>query len=59
MNHAGMRPVFADLAEGDPGRFQGEIEFTMGGDWFLLLSGKSTEGERFRVKVDLPGVQRP
>lgn len=57
MNHAGMRPVFAHLAETEPGRYAGKLEFTMGGDWFLLLTGRLPEGGRFDKKVDVPGVR--
>ena len=57
MNHAGMKPVFARLEETEPGRYAGKIEFTMGGDWFLLLSGTSASGGLFTRKVDVPGVK--
>jgi len=57
MNHAGMRPVFTRLEEVEPGRYAGPIEFTMGGDWFLLLSGQIPGGGRFDKKVDVPGVK--
>jgi hypothetical protein len=57
MNHAGMKPVFTHLQEIDPGRYAGSIEFTMGGDWFLLLSGMSSGGEKFSKQVNVPGVE--
>ncbi len=57
MNHAGMRPVFTRLEETEPGHYVGTIEFTMGGDWFLLLSGQLSGGGRFHKKVDVPGVK--
>lgn len=57
MNHAGMRPVFARLEETAPGLYAGTIEFTMGGDWFLLVSGRRDDGVRFDRKVDVPGVK--
>lgn len=53
MNHAGMKPVFARLEEAAPGRYAGTIEFTMGGDWFLLLDGRYADGRRFRKKVSV------
>jgi len=56
MNHAGMRPVFAHLKETEPGRYSGSIDFTMGGDWFLLVSGKFPGGRHLDKKVDVPGV---
>ena len=57
MNHAGMRPAFAQLTETAPGRYRGKIEFTMGGDWFLLVSGELPGGGRFEKRLDVPGVK--
>lgn len=57
MNHAGMKPTFANLHAAGPGHYAGTIEFTMGGDWFLLLSGERSDGSRFTQKVAVPGVE--
>jgi hypothetical protein len=57
MNHAGMRPAFAQLNEVEPGRYAGSIEFSMAGDWFLLLSGEVPGEGRLEVKVDVPAVR--
>jgi hypothetical protein len=56
MHHAGMRPVFTELVETRPGHYTGTIEFTMAGDWFLLLSGQRADGGHFSRRIDLPGV---
>ena len=55
MNHAGMVPEFADAMEAEPGLYRGELEFTMGGDWFLVVSVKDGESSFERV-LDVPGV---
>jgi hypothetical protein len=57
MNHAGMKPTFGQLKETSKGHYTGTIEFTMGGDWFLLLSGQLSGGVHFTKKVDVPGVK--
>jgi hypothetical protein len=57
MNHAGMRPSFADLREVEPGRYSGTIEFTMGGDWFILVTAKTLEGKTVERKIEVPGVK--
>ena len=57
MNHAGMRPVFARLQETAPGKYTGPIHFTMGGDWFLLLTRESAAEGTLNEKVDVPGVR--
>lgn len=56
MNHAGMKPVFAQLKETTPGHYSGRIDFTMGGDWILMFSGDQGDGGRFEKRVDVPGV---
>jgi hypothetical protein len=56
MNHAGMVPVFADASEVAPGRYQAELEFTMGGDWFILVHADLPDGRSMERKVDVPGV---
>jgi hypothetical protein len=56
MNHAGMKPVFADAREEKPGRYKADLEFTMGGDWFILVEGKRKDGKTFKKKIDVKGV---
>jgi len=57
MNHAGMKPIFADLAEVEPGRYSGTVPFTMGGDWFLLVTATTPEGNTVDGKIDVLGVR--
>jgi hypothetical protein len=57
MNHAGMKPSFADLEEIEPGKYEGTLDFTMGGDWFLLFTAETSDGKTISHKVDVPGVQ--
>lgn len=57
MNHAGMKPSFADLTEVEPGRYQGTLDFTMGGDWFVLVTAKTQDGKTVERKIDVPGVK--
>lgn len=59
MAHAGMKPVFAEAKEDQPGRYQAKLEFTMAGDWFVLIEGKLSDGRPFRQKVDVKGVKAP
>jgi YtkA-like len=58
MNHAGMTPVFADAKEVEPGRYETELEFTMGGDWFVLVNVTLPDGRKLTRKVDVRGVTR-
>lgn len=57
MNHAGMSPVIAHFDETAPGVYTGQFEFTMGGDWFLLLNGQLPGNTHFLKKIDVPGVK--
>src|SRR5262245_27044359 len=50
MAHAGMKPVFAEAKEEKAGRYSADLEFTMGGDWFILIDGKLADGRSFRKK---------
>jgi len=59
MNHAGMKPSFADLEEIEPGRYAGTLKFTMGGDWFIFVTVTTQDGQSIEKKVDVKGVQRP
>lgn len=56
MNHAGMVPVFADAVEIAPGRYRADLEFTMGGDWFILVRADLPGGRSMERKIDVPGV---
>jgi hypothetical protein len=56
MNHAGMVPVFADLEQVSPGEYAGSLNFTMPGDWFILVTATLADGRTVEKKIDVPGV---
>jgi hypothetical protein len=56
MSHAGMVPVLAQAAEVAPGLYRAELEFTMGGDWFILVRAELPDGRFLERKIDVPGV---
>jgi hypothetical protein len=56
MNHAGMVPVLAEATEVSPGRYEASLEFTMGGDWFILVQATLPDGRTLEHQVDVPGV---
>jgi hypothetical protein len=57
MNHAGMKPSFAELSEQEPGVYSGTIDFTMGGDWFLLVTVTGPDGKVVEKKIAVAGVR--
>ena len=59
MNHAGMTPVFGTASEISPGRYEAPFQFTMGGDWFILVKAGLPDGRQFERQIDLPGVTNP
>ncbi len=57
MTHAGMAPVFAEALEAEPGRYRATLEFTMGGDWVVILHAALPDGRRFERRFDVKGVR--
>jgi hypothetical protein len=59
MSHAGMVPVFGQATEVAPGRYEATLEFTMGGDWFILVRADLPDGRSLERRIDVPGVDMP
>ncbi len=57
MSHAGMRPVFGEARESGPGRYESALEFTMGGDWVVLVRLTLPDGRKIERQFDVKGVQ--
>jgi hypothetical protein len=57
MNHAGMKPSFADAREKEPGKYEATLEFTMAGDWFILANATLADGRKLQRKIDVPAVR--
>jgi hypothetical protein len=57
MSHPGMAPVFSDAKEIAPGQYRSRIEFTMAGDWYILVHIKLATGETLERQIDVKGVQ--
>ena len=57
MTHAGMKPEFADVKETQPGRYEGEVNLPMAGDWVILLHGKLRNGTAVEKQFDVRGVR--
>lgn len=56
MSHAGMVPEFATCTETEPGRYAGSFEFTMGGDWILIVDVGLPDGRAVEKVLEIPGV---
>ena len=57
MSHPGMSPVFAEAKAAAAGSYRAPIEFSMGGDWVVLLHIKLADGRRIERQMDVRGVQ--
>ena len=56
MSHAGMVPVFADVRETEPGRYQSTMELSMAGDWFILVHVTLPDGREIDRHFEIKGV---
>jgi hypothetical protein len=57
MSHPGMRPVCSQGKESQAGRYQGQADFAMAGDWILLFHITLPDGRKFDRQVSVPAVR--
>ena len=53
MSHPGMTPVVADPIERDRGTYEAPLQFTMPGEWVLVVSGTLADGTRITKETRL------
>ena len=58
MTHPGMAPVLADVRETTSGSYESSLEFTMAGDWVLVVEGRLGDGRHLRRELSVPQVGR-
>ena len=51
MTHPGMAPVVAQVEEGARGLYEARFDFTMAGDWILLVRADWTGGGRLERRL--------
>jgi hypothetical protein len=56
MSHAGMAPVFGDARETEPGHYEGSLNFTMPGDWVVLMHVTLANGQKLERETEVRGV---
>ena len=59
MSHPGMAPVLATAAERATGVYEADLQFTMSGDWILIVAGSLSSGEAVQYRIDVPDVRSP
>ena len=57
MTHPGMKPAFADAKEIEPGRYGADLEFTMGGDWIIIVRCVFEDGKSIEREIEVSGVK--
>jgi hypothetical protein len=56
-SHPGMAPVFGEARETEPGYYRGRLEFSMAGDWVVLLHVTLANGTVLQRQVEVEGVR--
>lgn len=57
MTHPGMSPVFSEAEEVGSGRYRSSLEFTMAGDWIVLVHIVLPDGQKLERQFEVKGVQ--
>jgi hypothetical protein len=57
MSHPGMKPVFGTAREVAPGRYEAPLDFTMAGDWFVLVEARLRDGRTLQRQADVRRVR--
>jgi hypothetical protein len=57
MTHAGMAPSFGTAEEAAPGRYRAPFNFSMSGDWIILVHLTLPSGEKLEKNFAVKGVQ--
>jgi hypothetical protein len=57
MPHPGMAPVVATARERATGIYDVDLQFSMAGDWFVLVTGTLPDGRAINQRIDVKGVR--
>jgi hypothetical protein len=57
MTHPGMAPVIATATEREAGVYEVHLEFTMRGEWILLVTGELPDGRKLRQQLDVANAR--
>ena len=56
MSHAGMAPVRADARESAPGRYEAPLNFTMAGEWIIIVRATLPDNRTLERAITLGNV---
>jgi hypothetical protein len=57
MSHPGMAPVTTAVVERGNGDYEAPLQFTMGGDWILRVTGQLADGGAVEKQIEINGVR--
>ena len=57
MSHPGMQPVVVNAKEVEPGQYSADMNFTMAGDWFIIVTASLNDSIEVEKQINLPGVR--
>lgn len=57
MSHPGMQPVIARATEEQAGTYSAEMDITMAGDWFIIVTSTLEDSTVVEHQIHLPGVR--
>jgi len=57
MTHPGMRPVFGEAGEVGAGSYRASLEFTMAGDWIIIVRVDLRDGRKLEREFEVKGVK--
>ena len=58
MSHPGMAPVTAMVNERGNGDYEAPLQFTMAGDWVLIVTGELPGGGLIKKQIEINGVRQ-
>lgn len=57
MSHPGMKPVITTAKQQEPGKYTADFEFTMAGDWFIIVTTSLGDSSQVEKQIKIPGVR--
>ena len=57
MSHPGMTPVVRPLTDRGGGSYETRLQFSMAGDWILVVTGDLPDGRRITRSLPIAGVR--